>query len=104
MINVAANCEEYSGFNTGVNSNDPFGNNVNFNTQMIAGNTCTLSEQFLRSAPFGLPEEASVNCQVVASNVMGDSQACAGAGAIMPVLATLPDPCQNLRFVSRDSE
>jgi hypothetical protein len=104
MINVVANCEENVSQVSNNGFGAAFGQQILYNSQLMTGNTCTLSEEFLRSQPFGLGEESPVNCQVVATNVMGDSESCAGSGAFMPILATIPDPCQNLRFVSRDSE
>lgn len=88
--NVVANCEEY------LDQRD----NNNWNRNYIEGNTCTLSHATLRAAPFNLPEQAPIRCQVIASNAMGDSDACVGSGAVMPVLARVPD-APTVQFVSR---
>lgn len=96
--NVVASCAEAVQQRTSSNNNQFY-----YNQLTLAGNTCTLTEASLRTLPFNLPETASVNCQVIATNVMGDSQACTGNGAVMPVLATIPGTCQDIRFVSRAS-
>jgi len=53
--------------------------------------------------PFYLPEQAQVSCQVIAVNSRCDSVASVGFGAVMPVLAVMPDQ-PTIQFVSRGCE
>jgi hypothetical protein len=75
-----------------------FANNGNLNIQSVAGNTCTIPESYLRSAPFNLGETAAVSCQVVSVNTRCSSTATIGNGALMPILARAPD-APTIQFV-----